>query len=224
MSDHDLLERLGSEARARAREAERAAGSAEGTRARGSSAKVDGILAAIEAKPAVARSSHGAHAWRWGAAAASLAMAAGFALAMHAHPRDAERAPLAEYSFAVTGKVDVARAEHDETATSLERRDGSTQQVVIRPRDAVRAPIAAEVLAVRASGVTRAEVTTEISDLGVVRFDLAGDGLRDATELRVVIAPPADLASAVAAAAGSTVIAAPAVLVRIPVDVASEKK
>jgi hypothetical protein len=230
-SSDDLLKRLGERARARAREAE----AFEEIRAPRHPAafrraeRIDGLLAAIEGAP----SSRSASArprrlgWRWSAALVPFAVAAVVALAVRAG-RPVE-APVGDYTFAVSGRVDRVRSASDDPATVLEPREGALQQVIVRPREAARAPVAAQVLLVGPTGAAAAGVEPEVSDLGVVRFDVPGERLRGASEVRVVIAPPAELASAVATVVASASgdpqrLGGGAVVVRVPVEAASEKK
>jgi hypothetical protein len=223
----DLLKRVGDRARARADEADALEVEIRAPREPAAfrrTAKVDGVLAAIAAAgPASAPPVKRAPRWAWIAGVAPLAAAAVVVLAVRAS--HAPQAPVGEYTFAVSGRVDRARAAHDDVATSLEPREGSLQQVIVRPREAARGPVAAQVLVVRPGGAAAAGVEAEVSELGVVRFDVAGERLRGASEVRVVIAPPDAIDRAVARVTASGAgepasLDGGAVVVRVPVEAA----
>jgi hypothetical protein len=97
-------------------------------------------------------------------------------------------APL-DYTVSVNGHVETTRTALRVEHTTLEARDDARQEVIVRPQDAVRGPLAAGVLVAGAGTAVVADVETEISELGVVRFDVPGPLLRGARELVVVIAP-----------------------------------
>ena len=219
--EHDdrLLEQLGEEARARA------AGAARIEEAQGGSAEAaaaDRILAALAAKDAEAPAKaptaiHRARKGWWAAAAVPIATAAIVVLALRG-PTHETFAP--EYVTSVTGHVATERAGREAVFTTLQAKDGALEQVIVRPREATNGPVAAKVLLVRAAGVVEAGFAVEVSELGVVRFDAAGEALRGATEVRVVIARPSALSEAVRGAEqpGAAPTLRDAVVVRVPVD------
>lgn len=224
----DLVKGLGAHARARAHEVR----ALEHTlRANVDPAATERILQALAAgNRGVAAPTGGSRSrGRWPVALVPLAMAASVALAMRASSTNVPAAPVGEYSVTVDGRAEVQRAARDGVATALEARDGSLQRVTVRPRMAVSGRVAATVLVVGAAVAVADGVEPEVSDLGVVRFEVPGEILARATEVRVVIAPAAQLAAATSAAVAGGLPPSPrgpgaAVVVRIPVEAPDENK
>jgi hypothetical protein len=234
-SDEEMLKDLGRRARARADEAARIEASLRAEPRATSS--VDAILAAIGpvASPASSPASRAKKGARvtfarngaWIAGATSLAAAAAVALVVGLGHRDG--AALGPYVVSVSGHVEIARAAHDGTFDALEARPGSIQEVVVRPREATPGPLAARVVVMRGDVGTVSDVAPEISDRGAVRFEMPGEALAGASEVRVVIASPDALGAAAAEAARAPLASPPAsrsdaVFVRVPVEPAGEKK
>ena len=155
-------------------------------------------------------------------AAAPLAAAAAIALAVRARPH-LEEGGAAKYIVSVSGHVETERARGDVVFASLQARPDAIQEVILRPRERSGTALAAKVLVVRGGVGALVDVPTEISDAGVVRFDMPGALLEGASEVRVAIAPPAQLAEAAAVAArpaGSLPMAGrrDVVVVHVPIE------
>jgi hypothetical protein len=214
-----LLQQLGEEARARAAAAARIEEPRGGA---GQSAAADRILAAMAAKRADAPARppttipRKRGAWL---AAAVVPLAAAAAIVIGLRSR-AHETFAAEYVASVTGHVATERAGHEAVFTTLQATDGALEQVIVRPREATKGAVAAKVLVVRPSGVEETAFPIEVSELGVVRFDAAGEALRGASEVRIVIAPPDALDDAVKRAKDPAAppVLRDAVVVRVPVE------
>jgi hypothetical protein len=221
--------------RARARAAEQRAIEAP-LRAGALPSGVDRIAAALEAQahresashstravlvPAPTRARRSPLAWL-AVAAVPLAAAAAIALAVRARPHP-EEGGVAEYTVSVSGHVETERARGDVVFASLEARPDAIQEVILRPRERSATALAAKVLVVRGGVGAPVDVPTEVSEAGVVRFDMPGALLEGASEVRVAIAPPAQLAETTAGAARAsgpmaTAGRRDAVVVRVPIE------
>ncbi len=193
--------------------------------------RVDAIAAALEAQAERESSARAASptkraprprvAWL---AVAALPLAAAAAIVLVAREKartHTEEIGAAEYAVAVSGHVDTLRAGGDDSFASLQARPDAIQQIVLRPRHRSNAVLAAKVLVVRDGVGVPVDVATEISDAGVVRFDIAGALLIGASEVRVAIAPPALLAEVAARAANEarpTTTIRDVVVVRVPIE------
>ncbi len=156
-------------------------------------------------------------------AIAPFAAAAAVALLLF-RPRAERGVAIGEYVASVSGHVDAVRAARPDDDATLDALPGSVEEVIVRPREATGAKVAASVLVVRGGIAAPTELPLEVSPLGAVRFDMPGDLLLGASEVRVVVAEPEHLAAAVRMAAhgdalGTTVGA----VVRVPVRAPAEK-
>ena len=217
-----LAKALADRARARAAEQrELEASLRDGTPPSG----VDAITAALDAQAAresTARpASAGRTALRWLAVAVvPMAAAAAVLLVLRSGPR-ALPLDTPSYEVAVTGHVQTERAGGPRVFTSLEAHADALEQVVLRPRERIGTKVDAKVVLVKGGAGTVADITTEVSDAGGVRFDVPGALLEGVSEVRVAIAPPALLDETVAAASSGATTQlgrAGATIVRVPVD------
>jgi hypothetical protein len=160
----------------------------------------------------------GSRSWgKWAAAIVPLAAAAAFAV--HLGFSSGPEGAAGDYVVSVAGHIETDRAATDSAASTLEARAGSIQEVVLRPREKVAMPVAARILADFTGGVAVLDIPAEVTDRGVVRFTARGDALRGASEVRVVIAPPAKLEAAIDRAKKGPYAGEPGVtVVRIAVD------
>lgn len=174
--------------------------------------------AVVPSRPRGARRPRlGVRGGRW--LAAIVPLAAAVALVVAAPWRARPAVTPGEYVVEVRGHVETERASPGASFATLEARDGSFQSVIVRPRIATHAPLAAKVLVVRGAVGAPLGVTPEASELGTFRVDIPGDALRGASEVRIVIAPRADLDEAASAAALSPPRSVhEAVVLRVPVE------
>lgn len=219
--------------RARARAAEQRAIEAP-LRNAAPSSSVDRIAAALDAQahrestaraplpalPPAARARRSPLAWL-AVAAAPLAVAAAIAFVVRGGPHREDGAAT-EYVVSVSGHVETERARGDVVFASLQARPDAIEEVILRPRERAGTVVAAKVLVVRDGVGVVVDVATEVSEAGVVRFDMPGALLQGASEVRVAIAPPAQLAET-AAAAVHTLVPPTAgrrnvVVVRVPIE------
>ncbi|HEY2513091.1 MAG TPA: hypothetical protein VGI39_19620 [Polyangiaceae bacterium] len=229
--DDVLLKRLGEQARARAEEARRIEAVLKATtsvpeKAEGVLADLQSVPGLMPADPAKGTLRRGGLAGRAGfAAGLSLAAAAGVVLWLGLKP--AQDVSFGPYVVSVSGHVEVSRAAEDATFGALEARPGSVQEVIVRPRQTTRGRLAAKVVVMRGDRGEAVDVAPEVSEQGSVRFEMPGELLHDAAEVRVVIAPPARLAEATEVACSAPLGVPPthledAVVVRVPVELTSE--
>lgn len=229
--DDVLLKRLGEQARARAEEARRIEAVLKATTS--VPEKADGVLAGLQAVPGLlpadpteGRARPRVLAGR-GALAAGLSLAAAAGAALWFGTKPAHDVSLGPYVVSVSGHVEVARAAEDATFGALEARPGSVQEVIVRPRQTTRGELAAKVVVMRGDRGEAVDVPPEVSEQGSVRFEMPGELLVDAAEVRVVIAGRAHLAEATEAACRGPLGVPPAhlqdaVVVRVPVERPSE--
>jgi hypothetical protein len=210
--DDALLGSLAARARERQREA-RAPGDAE-------------LGASITAALLAQRSRERA-ALRWRRSAifgTGLAAAAGVLLWIQSTRGPAATAP--EYLVAVAGLPQETRSvtSAPEDAPAVLEAAPSAQEVVLRPRAPWSQALEVRVWAVRPTSLERIESNAEVSDRGAVRLRLPAGSLIGATEARVLIAPPAILEAAAAAATSNGAALPGAALVRIPVQAAGARR
>ena len=229
--DDVLLKRLGEQARARAEEARRVEAVLKATTP--IPEKADAVLAGLQAVPGLlpadptkGRVPRSVFAGR-GALAAGLSLAAAAGVALWLWTKPAPDISLGPYVVSVSGHVEVARAAEDDTFGALEARPGSVQEVIVRPRQTTRGELAAKVVVMRGDRGEAVDVAPEVSEQGSVRFEMPGELLVDAGEVRVVIAGPAHLSEATEAACRGPLGVPPAhlqdaVVVRVPIEMTSE--
>lgn len=210
-AEDDLMKRLGELARAREADARTHAPSA---------VSPEFLAAAIVAQQQSERHAKTIAPPRRKAAwvALVLPVAAALALAIGRPWQAPLEAEFGPFVASVSGHAEHERGARPSGEPILEALSGARQEVVVRPVSAVRVPMSAAVLVARGATLERAEVEVEVSEAGVVRFEIDGERLQGASEVRVVLARTENLARAVERAlAALPVSRADALVVILPV-------
>lgn len=189
-AEDDLVKRLGELARAREADARTHAPSA---------VSPEFLAAAIVAQQQTERHAATVASPRRKApwVALVLPVAAALALAVGRPWQAPLEAEFGPFVASVSGHVEHERGAARTDSVTLEGVSGARQEVVVRPVSAIRAPMSAAVLVARGSTLERTEVGLEVSEAGVVRFEIDGERLQGASEVRVVLARTENLARAV---------------------------
>jgi hypothetical protein len=120
---------------------------------------------------------------------APLALAAGlFVWFAVGHTNTSQ--PLPEYAMVVKGGDQVMRGAAEVTGKLTAGAADSRFEIVARPSTRIGGKVEAKAFALRGGSLEALDATVDVSDEGAVRIVGAGGALKDASEVRVVVARP----------------------------------